>query len=142
MFFFQFIAFRTSLTHILKAKNDTSASGIFNSRIKSELDSMKFSWYLPGNHGNLFCSSIHNCSYIHKFILLKATLPAWATNYFLTKNHFLITGSVKKIPKLDKIEFLAHFWQYGSVTLFWLGQKTKSDFFYIKYTSYYWCQLF
>ena len=49
---------------------------------------------------------------------------------FFTNNHFLITGHVKKMSNLAKIEFLAHFWQYGSVTLFWRGQKTRSDFFH------------
>ena len=33
------------------------------------------------------------------------------------------------MSNLAKIEFLSHFWQYGSVTYFGLGQKTKSDFF-------------
>ena len=33
------------------------------------------------------------------------------------------------MPFLGGNEFLAHFWQYDPVTLFRLGQKTKSDFF-------------
>ena len=43
---------------------------------------------------------------------------------------------VKKMSILAKVEFLAHFWQFGSVTFFWLGQKTKSDFFHKRITSY------
>ena len=34
------------------------------------------------------------------------------------------------MPIFKKIEFLVHFWQYGSVTFFGLGQKTRSDFFH------------
>ena len=36
---------------------------------------------------------------------------------------------------LAKIEFLAHFWQFGSVTFFRLGHKTKSHFFPKRITS-------
>ena len=38
------------------------------------------------------------------------------------------------MPFLGDNEFLAHFWQYGSVTLFGRGQKTRSDFFHKKMT--------
>ena len=40
------------------------------------------------------------------------------------------------MPNFVWIEFFAHFWQYCSVTFFWLGQKTKSDFFHKRITSY------
>ena len=49
--------------------------------------------------------------------------------FFSQKNHFLFTDHVKQMPLLAKLEFLAHFWQFGSVKFFWPGQKTKSDFF-------------
>ena len=57
-------------------------------------------------------------------------------SFFSQKNHFLFNDHVKKIPLLAKVEFLAHYWQFGSVTFFWLGQKTKSDFFDKRITSY------
>ena len=38
------------------------------------------------------------------------------------------------MSNLAEIEFLAHFWQYGSVTFSGLGQKTKSYFFHKRIT--------
>ena len=48
---------------------------------------------------------------------------------FLWKKSLLIFWLSKKMPILTWIEFLAHFCHFGLKTFFWLGQKTKSDFF-------------
>ena len=80
--------------------------------------------------------------------LLEKLFPL-PTKRFLTlgcKNYSnkiqLFTAHVKKVPLLAKVESLAHFWQFGSVTFFWLGQKTKSDFFHKIITFYLLSNLF
>ena len=71
-------------------------------------------------------------------ILLKIGIfSTWSINkkwFFCEKNHFCFSSQVQKMSNLAEIEFLAHFWQYGSVTFFGLGQKTRSDFFHKKIT--------
>ena len=47
---------------------------------------------------------------------------------FCEKNHYCFFSQVQKMLNLAEIEFLAHFSQYGSVTFFGLGQKTRSVF--------------
>ena len=61
---------------------------------------------------------------------------------FCEKIHYCFSSQVQKMSNLAEIEFLAHFWQYGSVTFFGLGQKTRSDFFYKKITFYLLSNLF
>ena len=61
----------------------------------------------------------------------------WQENkkwFFCEKIHYCFSSQVQKMSNLAEIEFLAHFWQYGSVTYFGLGQKTKSDFFHKRIT--------
>ena len=53
---------------------------------------------------------------------------------FLWKNHFWFSWFVKTNSDLAENEFLADFYQFGPVTFFWPGHKTKSDFFHIRMT--------
>ena len=55
---------------------------------------------------------------------------------FFTKKSLSVFWPCQKIPYLAQIGFLAHFCHFGPVTFFWLGQKTKSDFFHKIITSY------
>ena len=64
----------------------------------------------------------------------------WAKNSIQVKTGiFLLNQKIwpcQKITYLAQIGFLAHFCHFGLVTFFWLGQKTKSDFFHKISTSY------
>ena len=62
--------------------------------------------------------------------------------FFCEKNYFQFSFQVKKMSIFAKVEFLAHFWQFGSVTFFWLGQKTKSDYFHKRILVIYWATFF
>ena len=72
---------------------------------------------------------------MHKFEKWYNLIVAYC-GFFSLKNHFLFSGHVRKMPYLAQIGFLAHFCHFGPVTFFWLGQKTKSDFFHKIITSY------
>ena len=69
----------------------------------------------------------------------------WIDNkkwFFCDKFSFWSFNAPGKMPFLDEIGFLAHFWQSGSVTFFWRDQKTKSDFFVKNITFHFLSKLF
>ena len=86
-------------------------------------------WPSPKNVTEPYCQK-----WAKNSILLKIGIfSTWSINkkwFFCEKNHFCFSSQVRKMSNLAEIEFLAHFWQYGSVTFFGLGQKTRSDFFH------------
>lgn len=55
---------------------------------------------------------------------------------FFTKKSLSVFRPCKKIPFVAQIGFLVHFCHFGLVTSFWFGQKTKSDLFHKRITSY------
>ena len=85
-------------------------------------------WPSPKNVTEPYCQK-----WAKNSILLKSGIfLTWPINkkwFFCEKNHFCFSSQVQKMSNLAEIEFLAHFWQYGSVTFFALGQNTRSDFF-------------
>ena len=92
-------------------------------------------WPSPKNVIEPYCQKwAKNSISVENSILL--LYPENQKSFFSHRNHFLFNDHVKKIPLLTKVEFLAHYWQFGPVTFFWLGQKTKSDFFHKRITSY------
>ena len=78
------------------------------------------------------CQKLNFSWKCHFFTLLKKPIVI-----FFTKKSLFVYAHVKKMPLLAKVEFLAHFWQFFSLTFFWLGQKTKSDFFHKRITTIY-----
>ena len=76
-------------------------------------------WPSPKNVTEPYCQKCAKNSISAKFDIFCTWLEKqkW---FFSQKNHFLFIDHVEKMPIFNKIEFLAHFWQHGSVTFSWL----------------------